>query len=98
MVLLSSRDKDSRLLLISGGLGIQFAGSAIGDAVQELANQAHHSQRFSNYALMLSRSGAVFSTLTGFACLYIWWHAFRPAREATRPSKALLEGATQRKS
>lgn len=96
--LVTSKDKDPRLLLVSGGLGVQFAGNAIGDAIQDLAGKAYHAHQFSaGTVTFISRFGAIFSTITGFACLYIWWHAFRAAREES-PRRALVVGATRRKS
>jgi len=52
------------LFLLSGGLGIQFAGEAIG---QTLRNQF--------FSLVLL--GNVIIIATSLACPYIWWQAFR---------------------
>ena len=38
-LLLGSRKKDSRLLLLAGGMGIMFAGEAVGESVRTLAIQ-----------------------------------------------------------
>ena len=96
--LISSKKKDPQLLLVSGGLGIQFAGSAIGDAIQDLAAKAYHAHQFSTGVVtVMSRSGAIFSTLTGFACLFIWWHAFRNAPQ-TETSRSAMLAAARRKN
>jgi hypothetical protein len=68
-LLLRSRSKDSRLLLVSGGLGIQFTGEAIGDSLRSMAVQ-HHSRP-------LSFTGSLITTLVDLLCVYIIWQAFR---------------------
>jgi hypothetical protein len=68
-LLLRSRSRDSRLLLVSGGLGIQFTGEAIGDSLRSMAVQ-HHSRS-------LSFTGSLITTLVDLLCLYIIWQAFR---------------------
>jgi hypothetical protein len=68
-LLLGSRSKDSRLLLVSGGLGIQFTGEAIGDSLRSMAVQ-HHSRP-------LSFTGSLITTLVDLLSVYIIWQAFR---------------------
>jgi hypothetical protein len=68
-LLLSSRIKDTRLLLVSGGLGIQFTGEAIGESLRSMAVQ-HRSKP-------LSFTGSVITTLVDLLSVYIIWHAFR---------------------
>ena len=63
-MLLAVRKNDLPLFLLSGGLGIQFAGEAIG---QTLRNQ------FSSLVML----GNVLIIATSLACPYIWWQAFR---------------------
>ena len=49
MVLIASRTADRRLLLISGALGMQFTGEAIGEAIRYLVGEhvrGDHSHRF----------------------------------------------------
>jgi hypothetical protein len=70
-VLLSSREKDYRLLMVAGGLGIQFTGGAIGQAVRDMTN--------------LSLLATDLTYLTNLACLYIWWQAFRHPQRSTPP-------------
>ena len=70
-LLISSRRGDRRLLLISGALGMQFTGEAIGEALQNLSiAQTVHS---------LELAGSIITMLAGLACLYVWWRTFRPS-------------------
>jgi hypothetical protein len=69
VLLLWSRSKESRLLLVSGGLGIQFTGEAIGDSLRSMAVQ-HRSRA-------LSFTGSLLTTLVDLASLYIIWQAVR---------------------
>ena len=73
MILLTARKKDPRLLLLSGGLGIQFTGEAVGQSLRTL--------------LPWSLSpGDVIITLANLASLYIWWQALRTQPVANRAS------------
>jgi hypothetical protein len=63
-LLLASRHKDTRLLMLSGGLGIQFAGEAIGQSLRYL------------FQWPLS-PGDLVSGITNLAGLWIWWQALR---------------------
>ena len=69
-LLLNGRKNDLQLFLLSGGLGIQFAGEAIG---QTLRNQ------FASLVL----AGNILIIATSLACPFIWWQALRtfPARK-----------------
>jgi hypothetical protein len=88
MFLISARKKDQLVLLLSGALGIQFTGEAIGESVRNLAVHYHNSKT-------LSLCGTVLTTVADLACIYLWWQAFRaknpvhPAtvREAHRASR-----------
>jgi hypothetical protein len=70
-ILIASRQKDRRLLLISGAFGMQFTGEAIGEAIRNLA--------VPNMVRALSLTGSVVDMLANLACLYVWWRTFRPA-------------------
>ena len=70
-LLIASREKDHRLLLLSGGLGIQFTGEAIGASIVQLALRTH--------SRALSLSGGVVMVLADLMFLYIWWQALRTA-------------------
>jgi hypothetical protein len=58
-----------RLLLVSGGLGIQFTGEAIGESLRSMAVQ-HRSRP-------LSFTGSLITTLVDLLSVYIIWQAFR---------------------
>ena len=74
-LLIGSREKDHRLLLLSGGLGIQFTGDAIGTSIRQLALRTH--------SRAMSLTGGVVMLLASLLFLYIWWQALRtaPARQ-----------------
>jgi hypothetical protein len=72
MMLIASRKADRRLLLISGALGLQFTGEAIGEAIRNLS--------VPKMVEALSLTGSVVAMLADLACLYIWWQTFRAAR------------------
>jgi hypothetical protein len=74
-LLIAAREKDHRLLLLSGGLGIQFTGEAIGASIVQLALRTR--------SRALSFSGGVVMLLADLIFLYVWWQAFRaaPARQ-----------------
>ena len=63
-MLLASRHKETRLLLLSGALGIQFTGEAIGQSLRHL------------FPWELS-PGDVVTLLANLVCLWIWWQALR---------------------
>lgn len=68
-ILLASRGRNPLLLVLTGGMGIMFAGDAIGDAIHHLAI------RESSYWLFMT--GNVVTTLADSAFLYVWWRTFR---------------------
>ena len=72
VLLLNSQKYDLELFMLSGALGIRFAGEAIGHA---LRNQ------FPSILL----AGDITIVLASLACLYIWWQVFRtaPVRRAS---------------
>jgi hypothetical protein len=71
-VLLSSRERDHRILMVAAGLGIQFTGGAIGQAGRDLSR-----------TLWVVMGDLTY--LTNLICLYIWWQAFRQPRRESRP-------------
>jgi hypothetical protein len=73
-LLVTSRRPDHRLLLLSGGLGIQLTGAIIGQSLRQLSRSA-------------VLPGVLLEVSTGFLGLYIWWRAFRPTNPS-EPSKA----------
>lgn len=88
-LLISSRQKDSRLLLISGGLGIRFTGEAIGSSLRQLAIR-HRS-------VPLSLGGGIMGTFVDLLCLFIWWRALRDKAPVTAASPAAVKSAIPQK-
>lgn len=76
-LLLASRYKDTQLLLLTGGLGIQFTGDAIGESL-----------RFLFRRLPLS-PGDLIEPASTLAALWIWWQALRPVPVLRRAEVAL---------
>jgi|SRR5215470_15206404 hypothetical protein len=70
MILLAFRPGDHRLLLLSGGLGVQFAGEAIGHSLRQV----------SRVTVLL---GSVVVVLANLACLYVWWQTFRTSEASS---------------
>jgi hypothetical protein len=68
-MLLGSRKRETQLLLLSGGLGIQFTGEAIGQSVRE-------------WLPWTLSPGDVIILGANLACLWIWWQALRTVRAA----------------
>ena len=73
-LLIGSKKKDYKLLLVTGALGIQFAGGAIGQSLRDMSP-----------AIVTVASD--FTVITGLARVYIWWRAFRGKPQAV-PSVA----------
>jgi hypothetical protein len=71
-LLLSSRKRQPELLMLSGGLGIQFTGEAIGQSVRYLVRWP------------LS-PGDIIDLLTNLAGLWVWWQALRMAPVPQKP-------------
>jgi hypothetical protein len=63
-LLLTARPPNRRLMLLSGGLGLQLTGAIMGE-------QLRH---FSRSMFII---GAVLEVTTGFLGLYVWWRALR---------------------
>ncbi len=61
--LMKHRLPDQTLLLVSGGMGIQMAGKAIGHSLRQLR--------------ITVTTGDLVIVLSHLLCLYIWWQAFR---------------------
>ena len=80
LLLLGRREKDWRLFLLSGALGIQFSGAAIGDSLRSMAVQ-HHLR-------WLSFTGGIILISSNLARIYIWARAFRPAVVTARVKEA----------
>jgi hypothetical protein len=87
-LLISQRQTDHRILLLSGGLGIQFAGDAIGSSITQLAIQ--------NHSRPISMVGNVLTVTASLVFLYIWWQALRQTDEdgVTSPNAESATKAT----
>jgi hypothetical protein len=72
-LLIGRREKDARVLLLSGGMGVMFTGEAIGGSLREIALKDR------SHALALS--GGLIMMLSNLMFLFVWWQAFRPARQ-----------------
>jgi hypothetical protein len=68
MALIRHSPDDQRLLLVSGGLGIEMAGKAIGHSLRRMSKT-------------MVTPGDIIIVLSYLLCLYIWWKAFRPVSE-----------------
>jgi len=66
-LLISSPRKDHQLLLVTGGLGLQFTGEAIGQSLRQLSH--HH------HAILLL--GNMLMSVAHLLRLYVWMEAFR---------------------
>jgi hypothetical protein len=66
VLLIASRHKDLQPLLLTGGLGVQFAGAAIGESLRFL---------FRQFPLF----GDIVEATTSLAGMWIWWQALRSA-------------------
>ena len=75
--LVSSQVKDTRRLMIAGGLGLQMTGEAIGQSIRQL--------RISEPVFWAAN---ILIVLAHFVCLYIWWQAFSVKFS---PDKAIRE-------
>ena len=82
-LLIASREKDRRLLLLSGALGIQFTGEAIGGAIRNLAVAIYGQTPGAQPLLM---TGGALIMATNLVCMYIWWQAFREAPAGDLPA------------
>jgi hypothetical protein len=67
LILISSQRKDHQLLMITGGLGLQFTGEAIGQSFRQIS-QNHVS---------LFILGNLIGGITHLLRLYVWREAFR---------------------
>jgi len=79
-LLLAQRQKDSRLLLLSGALGIQFTGAAIGHSLRSLATRQHPWPSLIGGKLVL---------ITVIIRVYLWARAFRTAPQPAGSGLAL---------
>ncbi len=85
VLLISARDKDVALLLVSGGLGIRFTGEAVGESLRQLAiKRRSHA---------ISYTGSLLITFVDLLCLFVWWQAFRAKAPLKVPAGAPSKSA-----
>jgi hypothetical protein len=77
LMLIARRQKDSRVLMLSGGLGILFCGEAIGESLRSLSRSA-------------VLPGGILMILTYLVFLFVWWQTLRVARAVPVAEKPLL--------
>jgi hypothetical protein len=68
LTLISSQRKDAQLLMVTGGLGLQFTGEAIGQSMRQMSVPHHH---------ILLLAGNLVLTGSHLMRLYVWSEAFR---------------------
>jgi len=74
--LIANRQRNYRLLMVSGALGVQFTGEAIAQALRDLS------------PFLRDHVASYLVPLPNLICLYIWWQAFRTTAE--KPSAARI--------
>jgi hypothetical protein len=79
-LLIGWREKDYKLLLLSGALGIRFAGGAIGEALQTLSRAT-------------AFPGGLVVMLSDLVRTYIWWQAFRERPHQNEGAEHSLHGS-----
>ena len=72
---MEQREKDDRLLLLNGALGIEFTGAAIGHSMRSIATR---------YNAWPAMAGGKVVVLTSIIRVYLWARAFRPPPQAAR--------------
>ncbi len=72
-VLIQFKREDRTLLTVSGGMGIQMAGKAIGHSLRQLSKSTEV-------------AGDLIIVLSHLLCLYIWWQVFRRSGQTTSPN------------
>jgi hypothetical protein len=82
-LLIGSRSRDHQMLLLSGALGIKFAGESIGESVRQLAIRSR--------SRPISMTGNVIIMLANIVFFYVWWQALRTPRNQTPPRRNNLE-------
>jgi hypothetical protein len=82
--LIANRERNYRLLMISGALGVQFTGNAIAQALVDLS------------PFLRDHAAAYLVPLPNLVCLYIWWQAFRHPADQARPKRFQPEAGPEK--
>ena len=88
LILISSRKKEYQLLMVIGGLGLQFTGEAIGQSLRQIGLHDH------NGPILIV--GNLIAGLAQVLRLYVWSQAFR--RAGTSDEKEEEPDGKQRKA
>jgi hypothetical protein len=77
--MVASEKRDQKLLMITGALGIQMTGDAIGQSLMHLSKAT-------------TSFGQIIGVATHFVCLWVWWQAFQgePTPNRTRTPASIL--------
>lgn len=78
-ILIAAEKKNAVVLTLSGGLGLQITGEAIGQSLRQMSKSTEI-------------AGNVVLVLAHFLCLFVWWQAFHRRESVVRP--VLTESAT----
>jgi hypothetical protein len=73
-LLIGSRKKDYKLLLVTGALGVQFAGGAIGQSLRDMSPG-------------IVAAASDLAMITSLSRVYIWWRVFRGKPKSPLPSE-----------
>ena len=75
-ILISSRSRETLLLMLAGGLGLQFTGEAIGQSLRQI----------SQHNIVALYAGNLLLVFSHLLRLYVWWEAFRKVPITSRES------------
>jgi hypothetical protein len=84
-LLLARKSTDRTLLLVTGGLGLQFTGDAIGQSLRQLAQP--------NRIVWLLWMGNLLIVCSHLMRVYVWWEAFRKTSQPEELSAEALGSA-----
>ncbi len=87
--LVVTRGRDRQVLLLSGGLGVQFAGAALGESLRQMSMQSRSHP--------LAMTGGLIMVATSLFRTYTWWQALRQ-RQRKETAPAELEAVCERES
>lgn len=71
-ILISQRTKDRDLLMVTGGLGLQFTGEAIGQSLRQVSTFYRD--------IVILNAGNIILVTSHLLRLYVWWETFRKAK------------------
>jgi hypothetical protein len=89
MMLAAKREKDRTILLLSGGLGIQFTAEAVGQSIRALAVSIFGGPTPGAYAMVFG--GNLIIMLANLGCLWIWRQALRAQRRSASVIEAVVK-------